>query len=137
MFTTTTDVRFAHVDPAGIVFYPRYLEMLNGAVEDWFGDAIGSSFAELHIDRRVGTPTVHLEVDFKIASRLGERLDISITPLRLGKSSCRIAVDFSCKDELRLSAELVLVCTDLDTLSSTPWPDDLRAGIERQLVPAS
>jgi 4-hydroxybenzoyl-CoA thioesterase len=26
-------VRFAHCDPAGIVFYARYFEMINGVVE--------------------------------------------------------------------------------------------------------
>ena len=35
-FTTTRKVRFEHCDPAGIVFYPRYFEMINGTVEDWF-----------------------------------------------------------------------------------------------------
>lgn len=27
--------RFSHCDPAGRVFYPRYLEMFNNLVEDW------------------------------------------------------------------------------------------------------
>jgi hypothetical protein len=35
-FTKQEKVRFQHVDYAGIVFYPRFLEMLNCLVEDWF-----------------------------------------------------------------------------------------------------
>ena len=40
-------VRFGHCDPAGIVFFPRYFEMLNELVEDWFAQALGLPFAVL------------------------------------------------------------------------------------------
>ncbi|MBT0670754.1 acyl-CoA thioesterase [Novosphingobium profundi] len=136
MFTTSTKVRFAHVDPAGIVFYPRYFEMLNGAVEDWFEDAVGQSFASLHLGRKVGTPTVHLEVDFQAPSRLGDVLEIAIVPLTLGESSCRLAVTFSCAGAARLRVELVLVCMDLASHRAMPWPEDLRAAIAPQVVAA-
>ena len=33
-FETTVLVRFGDIDGAGIVFYPRFFEMLNSAVED-------------------------------------------------------------------------------------------------------
>ena len=39
-------IRFAHCDPAGIVFFPQYLVMLNGHVEDWFTDGLGLSYAD-------------------------------------------------------------------------------------------
>ena len=32
-FTLTQKVLFKHCDPAGIVFYPRYFEMINDCVE--------------------------------------------------------------------------------------------------------
>ncbi len=136
MFTTSTKVRFSQVDPAGIVFYPRYFEMLNAAVEDWFEDPLGHSFASLHLDRKVGTPTVHLEVDFRAPSRLGETLDIAIAPLSLGKSSCRLAVTFTCQGEVRLAVEAVLVCMDLEKHTSMAWPTDLREAIAPQVAHA-
>ena len=34
-------IRFAHCDPAGIVFFPQYLVMINNLVEDWVTDALG------------------------------------------------------------------------------------------------
>ena len=43
-FQISTKVRFGDVDPAGIVFYPRYFEMLNAAVEDWFTMAAPGRF---------------------------------------------------------------------------------------------
>ena len=35
-FATEILVRFQHCDPAGIVFYPRYFEMISQSVEEWF-----------------------------------------------------------------------------------------------------
>ena len=33
-------VRFGHCDPATFVYYPRYFEMLNGFIEDWFEEGL-------------------------------------------------------------------------------------------------
>jgi acyl-CoA thioesterase FadM len=35
-FPTEYLVRFSHCDPGGIVHFPRYFDMVNSAVEDWF-----------------------------------------------------------------------------------------------------
>ena len=49
-FTKQEKVRFQHVDYAGIVFYPRFLEMLNCLVEDWFEEAIDRPFSKMQQD---------------------------------------------------------------------------------------
>ena len=46
-FTTERRVRFADCDAAGIVFFPRYFEMLNALVEDWFTQGLGVDYAQL------------------------------------------------------------------------------------------
>ena len=40
VYRSTVLVRFADCDPAGIVFYPRYMEMFNALVEDWFREGL-------------------------------------------------------------------------------------------------
>ena len=50
-YTRPIRIEFNHCDPAGIVFYPRYVEMLNDVVEHWFQHALGCSFAQLHLER--------------------------------------------------------------------------------------
>lgn len=136
-FETTALVRFAHVDAAGIVFYPRYLEMLNGAVEDWCDRALGASFHMLHVVRKIGVPTVKLQVEFSAPSRLGDSLTITILPVKLGRSSCDLDVRFACSGEERLRAQVTLVCMDLATHRSTPWPDDLRPRIADGMAEAA
>lgn len=80
-FMTKTKVRFAHCDVAGIVFYPRYFEMLNAAVEDWFEYELGCDFNTMHQIRRLGVPTVKLDVEFLAPSKLNDQLTLKLTPL--------------------------------------------------------
>lgn len=125
-------IRFSDCDPAGIVFYPQYFVMLNGLVEDWFNEALGIAYHSLVMERRVGLPTVRLEVDFRAVSRLGDRVLLSLQVERLGEKSLALALQCRSLDgELRLSARQVIVTTSLDTHESIPIPADVRSAIER------
>ncbi len=135
-FATRTKVRIAQVDPAGIVFYPRYFEMLNNAVEDWFDQALGLDMATMHLDRHIGVPTVKLDVTFTAPSRLGEVLTITIVPRAVGRSSCNVHLTFTCDDSMRLQADMVIVCMDLSESKAVPWPACLRERLEAGLLPA-
>jgi len=59
-FTYTQKVMFQHCDPAGIVFYPRYFEMVNATVEEWFDQVIGFGFPTMHGPMKVAVPTAAL-----------------------------------------------------------------------------
>lgn len=124
-FVTQWKVRFADVDPASIVFYPRYFEMLNGVVEDWF-DSMGYSFSLLHRDMHCGVPTVRIESEFIEASELGDILDIQLAPSHIGRSSCSVDFVVRCGGAVRLKAASTLVFMDLAARKSRAWPEDLR-----------
>ncbi len=126
-FVHRTPIRFAHVDAAGSVFYPRYFEMLNAAFEDWVAEVAGVDFATLHLGRRIGTPMVNVEATFEHPGRLGEMLDIELLLTRLGKSSLTIAARFTVEGAPRLRAGLTSVCMDLETARAMPWPEEMRA----------
>lgn len=128
-YVATTKVRFAHCDAAGIVFYPRYFEMLVAVVEDWFAERLGADFSDLHLTRRLGVPTVRLETDFVAPSRLGDILTAELSVARLGTSSCTLDVQFTCEEELRLKVRAVLVAIDLDSSKSLPWPEEIKQAI--------
>ena len=123
-------VRFGHCDPAGIVFYPRYFEMLNALVEDWFTQGLGVDYAHLLGQRRIGMPTVQFKVDFKRISRMGDVLAQRVHVQKVGRTSLILKVDFEGSDGLRVSFEQVLVCTSLETHLPIPLPDDVRAALE-------
>lgn len=124
-------VRFGHCDPAGIVFYPRYFEMLNALVEDWVSDGLGVDFSQLLGPRRIGLPTVQLATHFQRISRMGDRLWQRLAVVKFGRSSLTLHVEFHGDDGPRVSFNAVLVCTSLDTHRAQPFPDDLRAALER------
>lgn len=127
-FIAHRQVRFAHVDAAAIVFYPRYFEMLNAAVEDWFA-AMGSDFSTLHKTDGIGTPTVRLDCQFIAPASLGDLLAIELSPLEVGRSSCEFAFRFSVDGANRLCGSAVLVCMDLTAQRAMAWPEHLRAGM--------
>ncbi|MCE8013006.1 thioesterase [Billgrantia desiderata SP1] len=124
-FTTQRKVRFEHCDPAGIVFYPRYFEMINAVVEDWFSEALNCSFAELISSGR-GVPTVSLQTQFHAPGRLGEILYFSLVPQALGRTSLTLEIIATHQDQRRLTAQVTLVLIDLGTGRPQPWPDPIR-----------
>lgn len=122
-------VSFGQVDAAGLVFYPRYLEMVSDTVEAWFDEGLGRPFARLHLVERVGVPTVAISCTFPKPSRLGDRLTMTLHLLEVGRSKFRVRVRALCGAETRMEAEATLVFTDLDRMKARTVPDDLRAAM--------
>lgn len=108
IFTSSVMVRFGHCDPAGIVFYPRYFEMINAVVEDWFA-ALHWPFSHLVVERNEGLPTVSIECQFMRPSRIGDTLDFELSVAALGSSSCTVNISATNKDVVVLKATHVLV----------------------------
>jgi 4-hydroxybenzoyl-CoA thioesterase len=107
-FIKQEKVRFQHIDYAGIVFYPRFLEMLNGLVEDWFEEALDRPFSKMHDTN--GIPTVDLKIQFKNPARLGEILTKKLWVKELKNSSILCGFKFENEsNNLVLEGEVTLV----------------------------
>lgn len=130
-FEREITVRFSHCDPAGIVFFPQYFVMLNQLVEDWFTEELGIRYADLLGPRRIGLPTVSLSSDFTAPSRMGDRVALGLSVLRIGGGSLTLELGCRCDDEPRMRARQVLVTTSLETMRAVALPDDVRAAFER------
>jgi len=128
IFTTRRRVRFADCDAAGIVFFPRYFEMLNGVVEDWFAGPLGLSFRELHLERHVSVPTAAIEARFLVPARLEDDLDFTLAVTRLGGASCGLRHRVFADGQLRLEAEQTIVFVGA-SLKPEPWPALVRPRI--------
>ncbi|MFG2146300.1 acyl-CoA thioesterase [Streptomyces sp. NPDC048696] len=134
-FTRRKTVWFHHCDPAGIVFYPQYLLLVNEVLQDWFETGLNVGYAGLFAERRIGIPTVRLECDFLGPSRLGDTLDITLTVARLGKSSFELRYECAGtgQQDVRARFRAVLVTTSLDGHGPIPLPQDIRTAMERYL----
>jgi 4-hydroxybenzoyl-CoA thioesterase len=134
-FRTEVLVRFADCDPAGIVFYPRFLEMFNNLVEDWCREGLKFSFDEIVIERGWGLPTVHLETDFIAPCRLGEVLTANLFVRGIGTSSINADIVLSGPDHSdRVRGKVVLVLMDRKTNRALALPDELRSRISAFVV---
>ena len=126
-FSTERKIRFSHCDPAGIVYFVNFFDMVSGCVEDWFGEAIGFSFQEMHIQRRVGFPIVNTGCQFFRPCHLGDRLILELRIANLGHSSIEFQVRGRVGDEEKFEARHKVAMISLETLRSLSIPDDLRA----------
>ncbi|MFT6677092.1 MAG: 4-hydroxybenzoyl-CoA thioesterase [Sulfitobacter sp.] len=132
-FTYVQKVKFRHCDPAGIVFYPRFFEMMNDTVEAFFEQELDYPFAQMHDSG--GIPTAQIATQFKRPSRLGDVLQITLSCTRLGRSSLDLMFEASCGTEPRFSATSTLVFITLNG-TSTPWPDPVRSRLENHIEEA-
>ena len=129
-------VRFAHCDPAGIVFYPRYLEMFNNLVEDWCREKLALPFTEL-LSGGKGLPTARLEVDFLAPSKMGDVLEARLLVRAIGRTSVRLEIVLRGPDgQDRVRGKVVVVMTG-EQGKGLPWPEDLRARLSQFLIAES
>ncbi len=127
MYARDIRIEFSHCDPAGIVFFPRFFEMLNSQVENFFRDAMAYPFERMILAEKHSVPTVHFEIDFRAPARLGELLRFSLRIQRLGRSSVDLRHFAHGPDgSLRLEATQRLVWVTPEGRSA-PWPEPLRS----------
>ena len=79
---------------------------------------------------RYGFPFVHIECDFKVPSRIGDVIDLTLLVERIGRSSLGIAIVCHRDGIERLRARMTTAMVSLETHSSMPLPQDLRDRIE-------
>ncbi|RKR03763.1 acyl-CoA thioesterase [Maricaulis maris] len=126
-FDITRRIRFADVDPAGIVFYPRYFEMINAVIEDWFEQGVGYGFDAMILKGPHGVPLAHMEAEFKAPSRLDDTLVFSLVVRDLGRASIRLTLTARCGEEVRMVARPTLVFIDQTAHKPVSIPEALRA----------
>jgi 4-hydroxybenzoyl-CoA thioesterase len=127
-FETRRVLRFGDCDPAGIAYFPRYFDLLNGVVEDWWS-AIGLPWKVVFKERRIGLPTVRFEADFRAPALLGDELHFSLTVKRVGRKSIDLEHVIRRGTTILWQATQVLVATSLESHQSISWPDDIRTAL--------
>lgn len=137
-YSRDIQIEFNHCDPAGIVFFPRYHEMLNSVVENFFADELGRSFARISLEDRCGVPTVRLLTEFRQPSHLGEVLRFTLRVAGVGRSSADFLIAAQGRDDgiLRLVARQRIVWIGQDRRAAS-WPDDMRSALVARLDPAA
>jgi len=128
-FTTERRLRFGDCDISGTAYYPAYLNLLNGVIEE-FWDWLGWPWHRVIPEEGWGTPTVHLSCDFSKPSFFGDMLSFRLSVLKVGGASLRLGHEIRCGEEKRWTAEQVLAASHLDTHTAMPWPAPVRDKLE-------
>lgn len=119
-FELTQKVMFKHCDPAGIVFYPRYFEMINDCVECFFADVLDWPFEDIH--GQSGVPTAQINTRFAAPSRHGDKLILRLKISAISRRSMTFRLTAHCEEELRFATEATLVHINA-TGRAAPWPE--------------
>ena len=131
-FRISRPLRFGDCDPSGIAYFPSYLNMLVGVLEEFFA-SVGAAWPHLNTERRIGTPTVRLDLTFAHPGFHGDMLDFELSVRGVGRSSLDLEHRVSSAGTLLWGASHRVVATSLETHRSTAWPDDIRAALESHL----
>lgn len=131
-FSTSRLLGFGACDPSGIAYFPAYLDLLVGVIEEFF-DHIGAPWPALLRERRIGTPTVKLELSFARPGLHGDMLQFTLRVKRIGRSSLDLRHEVAANGVLLWSAKQTIVATSVETHTSCAWPDDVRAALTRCL----
>lgn len=150
VFSHTFPVRFADVDHAGIVYYPRFFHYFHAAFEEFFRRRMGSrAYVDLLDRRRIGFPAVRSECDFRAPLKFGDLVRVDMSIERIGTKSIHFvyrvhrmepeAPDAPIGTQtavVALAAEgrVVAVMTDLDQLRGVEIPEDVRQLLLELLV---
>lgn len=129
-FETTLTIRFGDADPAGIVFYPRAIELAHGVVEDllrggksgWNGWFANADFV---------MPVRRVETDFFAPMRAGETLTARAHVEKCGTTSVTFAVEISgARGDMRARFRTVHVLVDRASGRPTALTEEMRRELE-------
>ena len=126
-FVTLQRVRFGHVDPAGIAYYPRIYDYLHEAFEELWERHVGARYYHLLLERKMGFPLVHSEVSFERPLRFGDEPEVTITCFHLGTTSLGLRYVYKVHGETCLEARMTTVCVHTRSMKPQPLPPEFRA----------
>ena len=129
-------IRFAHCDPAGIVFHPNFFVLFNGLTEDWFREGMGFPWEKMP-SHDVLIPVVSIQSDFFKPFHIGDQGEMRLWVSHIGNSSFTVEIEFYKGEELHVKCREVMVCIDSKNRRSTPIHHDLREKMKEFLPEAA
>ena len=122
-------VRWAEVDPQGIVFNGNYLTYFDVGMTEYFR-AIGYPYPDGLAPFGADFFVVRSTIDYHGPARYDDELDVLVRTGRLGRSSIQLLLEIHRGDAHLISGELIYVTSDAQTRKSMPIPTPLRETIQ-------
>ena len=130
-------VRFSDTDPAGVMYFPRFLDTFHGVFEDWFDDELKMPYRWMLEDTRVGFPTVSVDVDYRAPFRFGDTMEVELIVTEIGARSfsCTYNARLHGDERVRVRAGMKVATVDLDLFKGIPIPTKLEQALRLRLEP--
>ena len=128
-FRAPIKVCFGDIDNAGIVYYPRFMHYFHLAMEEFFGCELGVDYADVLHKHNVSLPTVHLESNFRQRLKYGDRVNMEVRVLNVGRTSITWGYRgyrAGDNEEVVVEGNNVTVCVTTDTFEKINVPEWLR-----------
>ena len=127
-------VRWSDCDPAKIAFTGRIPYFALESIDAWWEHAVGDDWYRLNIDRDVGTPFVHISLDFKKPVTPRHLLCCEVKLIKLGESSVRFSVKGYQDNQLCFEGEFVEVFVAANEHVKIGIPQEFKERLEAQLI---
>ena len=123
-------VGWGDCDPAKIAYTARIPAFALEAIDAWWEQQIGENWFTLNIDHNIGTPFVHLDVDFRSPVTPRASLECEVRLTKLGAKSIAFSVRGLQEGTLCFEGSFVSVFVIADRTEPIPVPDGIRRAIE-------
>ena len=128
-------VSWGDCDPAKIAYTARIPWWALDAINGWWEEVLGGDgWFQMELDRDVGTPFVHMSLDFRSPITPRHRLICKVAPTALGERSITFRVEGWQNKTLCFEGKFVCVFTIASAFRSQPAPPDIRKIVEQYLV---
>lgn len=126
-------VGWADCDPARIAYTGRIPNFALEAIDAWWEETTGNDWFHQNIDAGIGTPFVHMSIDFRNPITPRHRLSCEVRMNKLGTSSVRFSVKGFQNGILCFEGEFVEVFVDAESMTKTGVPQNYREKLEQAL----
>jgi 4-hydroxybenzoyl-CoA thioesterase len=125
----TIDVRWSDCDPARIAYTGRIPCFALEAIDAWWVDKVGRDWYRLNVDCKVGTPFVHLRMDFRAPVTPRHPLLCEVALTKLGRRSVTFRVVGRQNGEICFEGDFVSVFVIADEFTPISAPSEIVAKI--------
>jgi len=135
LFEHQITVRWGDCDPAFIAYTGRIPNFALEAIDAWWKHHMNLNWFELNVDRKLGTPFVHMSLDFTAPLTPRHVLICTVELLGLGTTSITYRVR-GFQDGIQcFRGKFVSVFSTSSQVETRPPPEDLKALLTPLLVP--
>jgi acyl-CoA thioesterase FadM len=123
-------VRWSDCDPAAIAYTGRIPAWALEAIEAWWEHHAGLDWYRINLDLKIGTPFVHMTMDFRSPVTPRHLLECEVALKKLGNRSITHTVRASQGGVLCFEGKFVAAFVEGTVMKPRMLPDDILAAIK-------